>query len=151
MNISDVPTIKELSEKVQMVIIPVKGEYIARLDEKRKTVKPLSVNVMVPAKHNISDIKRAVIMHMEKERPYDDYVSVRTWMQTGPARKTDATKVLAETYTQNDLDRFEKLRHEAAAEAARKASIYNAGGWHSPSMGIDSTEYGDDGLPPLIK
>lgn len=138
-----IPTEKQLAEKVKLVEITVFGEYIARIDERRKTSKRYEVKVLVPENFTKSDVKRATPKMLITGKEFGDFVSMRTFEQTGAAKKTDKTITRRDLYTLRELDRFKKLRAEMkkADEAERR----------------DREKYGDTsdydrktGLPPVI-
>jgi hypothetical protein len=138
-----IPTEKQLSEKVKLVEITVFGEYIARIDERRKTSKRYEVKVLVQEGYNKSDIKRATPKILITSKDFGDFVSMRTFEQVGTAKKTDKTMVRRDLYTLRELDRFKKLRAEIKKEqdAERKTRARYG----------DTSEYDEKtGLPPVI-
>lgn len=137
-----IPTPKQLGEKIKMVEVEVEGEFIARIDDKRKTSKGYKVKVFVPEKFNKSDIKRATPKALDAAYK-GEFVSMRTFDQVGNAKKSDKTVARSTLYSKRELERFARLREEIAAREKKKKKA-------GDGEAEDSTEYGEDGLPPVI-
>lgn len=141
-----VPTEKDLDAKVKLVEIEVYGEYIARIDDKRKTSKRYEIKVLVPEGFNLSDIKRLTPKALMKSPDHGDFVTMRTFERIEKApKKTDATIKRRDLYTMQELSRFKKVRAEILKSQKDEKSARHSGG------AMDTTEYGDDGLPPLVE
>lgn len=138
-----IPTEKQLAEKVKLSEITVTGEYIARIDERRKTSRRYEIKVMVPQDFTKSDIKRLTPKALAVSKEYGDFVSMRTFHQEGPAKKTEKTIVRKDLYREHELARFKKLRTEM--QKGRRAEVDER-----KRLG-DTTEYDEKtGLPPVI-
>ena len=143
-----IPTEKELKQKVPMVEVPVKGEYIAAIDERRKTIRRYRITVLVPAGFTKSDLKRQTPRVLREHADYVDFVVMRTFFQDGVAKKTTKEMTLASMYSERELARFAKLRKEVDADA--RAEAKQRGDTQKGIPG-DTSEYDPDtGLPPVI-
>lgn len=136
-----VPTEEDLRRQVKLVEIVVDGDYIARIDEKRKTSRTYKTKLLVPEGFNKSDIKRLLPHHLRQEK--EDFIALRTFYPGKDApKKTEKKSKLGDLYSARELAQFKKWRDEAAkagkAELAERASTG------------DISRYGDDGLPPVI-
>ncbi len=137
-----IPSEKQLSEKVKLVEVKVAGEYIARIDDKRKTSKGYEIVIHVPEKFNKSDIKRATPKALNAKFP-GEFVSMRTFDQVGTSKKVEKTCIRRELYTKRELERFERLRKEIAKGRAGEIATHRALG--------DTSDYDPKtGLPPVI-
>ena len=138
-----IPTEKQLADKVKLVEISVKGEYIARIDERRKTSRRYNIKVLVPEKFTKSDIKRATPKALNEHKDTPDFVSMRTFEQDGPAKKTEKTITRRDLYTLRELERFKKVRNDLARSRGVEKKT-------RASLG-DTSEYDEiTGLPPVI-
>lgn len=141
-----IPTEKELKTKVDLVEIEVEGEYLARIDEKRRTSKRYSVKVKVPKKFTLSDVKRLTPKTLDKK--HDDFMYMRTFEVSGKPKDIKEKVELQELYSARDLSRFKKARLEdKKADKAEKA------GRGDLEKGIpgDTSDYDPDtGLPPVV-
>lgn len=138
-----IPTEKQLTEKVKLVEITVFGDYIARIDDRRKTSRRYEVKVLVPEKYTKSDIKRATPKTLLESKEYKDFVSMRTFEQSGAAKKTDKTITRRDLYTMRELERFKKLRSEMLKNKQKESKERRALG--------DTSDYDETtGLPPVI-
>ncbi len=134
-----VPSEADLARKVKLVEITVEGEYIAILDEKRRTKKNFKTLLLVPEGFNKSDIKRLVPRELRK---HPDFIALRTFEQTAPAKKTEKTSKLGDLYSPRELAQFKKWRDEI--NKAKKAELAER------AATGDASRYGDDGLPPVV-
>lgn len=143
-----IPTKADLARKVNLVEITVTGEFIGRIDEKRKTSYPYKIQVLVPEKFNGSDIKRLTAKALLHDEKYPNFIAMRTWSHDGKSKKTDQKIVRSELYSQRELERFDKVRREIEKNARDEVKERGRAG-----IGIaeDTSDYGDDGLPPLIE
>lgn len=138
-----IPTEAQLKDSVKLVEVTVFGEYIARIDERRKTSKRYEVKVNVPENFNKSDLKRATPKVLATHKDFGDFISMRTFTQEGAAKKTDKTIKRRDLYSIRELDRFKKLREEIAREKKRERAERAKYG--------DTSEYDDEtGLPPVV-
>lgn len=143
-----IPTEKELKQKVKLVSVPVKGEYIAAIDEKRKVSRRYKVDVLVPEGFNKSDLKRQTPRVLREHKDFIDFVSMRTFFQDGTAKKTEKTIVRQELYSDRELARFAKFRKEAAQDARLEQK---ARGDLDKGISGDTSDYDPDtGLPPVV-
>jgi hypothetical protein len=143
-----IPTEKELKQRVKLVEVQVKGEYMAAIDEKRKVSRRYVVKVLVPEGFNKSDLKRQTPRVLREHKDYVDFVMMRTFHQDGAAKKTDKTIVRADLYSDRELLRFEKFRKDAAMDAKKEKL---AQGNVDRGVPGDVSEYDPDtGLPPVI-
>lgn len=108
MNGSYIPSEKELEQTVKLVEVNVEGEYIARIDEKRKTTRAYKVTVQVQEGHNKSDIKRLVPAAIREK--HEDFVSMRTFYPKGKPKATSEKCKLKDLYNDMELARFAKQR-----------------------------------------
>lgn len=143
-----IPTEKQLKSKVKLVQIKVKGSYIAAIDERRKTARNYSVDVLVPEGYTKSEIKRLTPRVLREHKDFPDFVSMRTFQQDGTAKKTEKTIVLAELYSDRELARFSKFRKEVDADA--RADKKSRGNIEKGIPGDVSDIDPDTGLPPVI-
>lgn len=141
-----VPTVRELEDKLKLVEIEVEGQYIAMIDEKRRTSRIYKTKLLVPEGFTKSEIKRLVPKQLQKEK--DDFMSLRTFQQVGDkATKTEKTMKRKELYSSVELARFEKLR----ADEERMEALRRGGGSVVRGGVQDDTEYDPNtGLPPVI-
>ena len=141
-----VPTKKELEDKLRLVEIEVEGQYIAMIDEKRRTSRIYKTKLLVPEGFTKSEIKRLVPKQLQKEK--EDFMSLRTFNQVGDkATKTDKTMKRKDLYSSVELARFEKLR----ADEERMEELQRGGGSVISGGVRDDTEYDPNtGLPPVI-
>ncbi len=143
-----IPTDKELKAKVKVVAVPVKGTYIAAIDERRKTSRNYKVTVEVPEKFTKSDLKRMTPRVLREHKDFEDFVSMRTFQQDGPPKKTDKTTLLSAMYSERELTRFAKFRKEMDAD--RRAEAKGRGDLDKGIAGDVSEIDPDTGLPPVI-
>lgn len=143
-----IPSEKDLKKKVKVVEVPVKGEYIAAIDERRKVSRRYKITVEVPEGFTKSDLKRMTPRVLREHKDFEDFVAMRTFNQDGPAKKTTKTMILGDMYSQRELDRFTKFRKEAAAEA--RAEAKSRGDLDKGIAGDTSDIDPDTGLPPVI-
>lgn len=137
---SKIPSEKELNSTVKLVELKVEGTYIARLDERRRTTKKYSVMVLLPEGYGASDVKRLTARTLYEHPDLADFMSMRTHMAVGKPKKTTKTAILRDTYSDRDLAWF-----------SRKHAVDGDEEQYAPQQGIvDSTEYGDDGLPAVV-
>jgi hypothetical protein len=143
-----IPTEKQLKSKVKLVSVPVKGEYTAAIDEKRKVSRRYKVDVLVPEGFTKSDLKRQTPRVLAEHKDYVDFVFMRTFFQDGTAKKTDKTIVLAELYSDRELERFSKFRKEADMD---KRNEQKARGNLDKGIPGDVSDIDPDtGLPPVF-
>lgn len=143
-----IPTEKQLKAKVKIVEVPVKGDYIAAIDERRKTSRRYRVTVEAPEGFTKSDLKRLTPRVLREHKDYEDFVAMRTFQQDGLAKKTQKTMVLGDMYSDRELQRFAKFRKEAAADA--RAESKSRGDLDKGIPGDTSDIDPDTGLPPVI-
>lgn len=143
-----IPTEADLNKKLKLVEITVKGDYIARIDDKRTTSKPYEISVLVPENFTPSDVKRQTPVALKNSKEYSDFVYMRTHENTGAKPvKTDKTATRKELMSRREIVRIEKLRREAAQMAKQDKVKAYAGG-----RVIDTTpdeDLDERGLPPL--
>lgn len=142
-----IPSTRELNQSVKVVEVPIKGDYFARIDEKRITVRQYKVTVLLPEDFTMSDIKRAAPQAVYEAK--EDFKQIRTYHQDGKPTKTSKTMKRRDLYTARELARFDRLRKEYSAEGVKEAgerTVRRRGG----VMVGDTTEYGENGLPPVI-
>lgn len=143
----NIPTEAYLNQKVKLVLLRVKGDYIARIDERRRTSRRYEVDIHVPEGFTPSEVKRATPRVLLEHKDYGDFITMRTFEFEGKGKKTDRTAQRKDFYREKDLRRFAKLREEAARELAARGKRYEDGGVAL----ADTTEYDDEtGLPPVI-
>ncbi len=143
-----IPTEKELKQRVKLVSVPVKGEYIAAIDEKRKVSRRYKVDVLVPEGFNKSDLKRQTPRILREHKDFVDFVSMRTFYQDGTAKKTEKTIIRCDLYSDREIARFTKFRKEAATDAKRERASMGDKETGKPG---DVSEYDPDtGLPPVV-
>lgn len=109
-----IPTEKELNSSIKLVEVQVKGSYIARLDEKRKTTRNYDIKVLLPEKFTMSDVKRLTPRALAEQM--EDFVTIRTFEPHGKVKKTEKTSKLKELYNEPQLRRFAKLRKDIVQE-----------------------------------
>lgn len=145
-----IPTERDLNQKVKLISIMVSGQYLARIDERRKTSRPYKVEVLVPEKFTKSDIKRQTPKTLLEHKDFGDFVAIRTYDEDRKTiKKTDKSIARRELYSLRELQRFEKLRAEEDRERKLEMGerkVKNRGG----VLVGDTSEYGDDGLPPVV-
>lgn len=143
-----IPTEKELKARVKLVSVPVKGEYMAAIDEKRKVSRRYKVDVLVPEGFTKSDLKRLTPRVLREHKDYVDFVMMRTFYQDGTAKKTEKTMVRADLYSDREIARFTKFRKEQAADGKRERAAMGDRDAGKPG---DTSEYDPDtGLPPVV-
>lgn len=143
-----IPTEKELKQKVKLVSVPVKGDYIAAIDEKRKVSRRYKVEVMVPEGFTKSDLKRQTPRVLREHKDYVDFVSMRTFYQDGTAKKTEKSITRQDLYSDREIARFTKFRKEAAMDARNEQK---ARGNLDKGIAGDTSDYDPDtGLPPIV-
>lgn len=141
------PSEKELDGQVKLVEVRVWGDYIARLDEKRRTSKRYEIDVLVPSGYTASDVKRQTPKALMASKEYKDFMVMRTFNQDGKEKKTEKTAKLRDLYSQRDIDRFRKNRSDAEQE---QRAEHLARSSRKDGVG-DTTEYEDEtGLPRLV-
>lgn len=143
-----IPTDKELKQKTELVEVTVKGSYIAAIDERRKTARRYTVQVLVPKNFTKSDLKRQTPRVLLEHKEYPDFVMMRTFEQTGKVIKTNKTIKLESLYSDRELNRFKKMRNEIAKDA--KAERSGRGNLDKGISGDTSDIDPDTGLPPVI-
>lgn len=140
---SHIPTEKELAQKVKLVEVKVRGEYIARIDERRKTSKKYDIVVEAPERFTKSDLKRLTPRALIADDKIQDFVSMRTFDSYGTPKKTNKTMTRRDIYTQRELNRFDKIRREAAKQRRQELIERRTLG--------DTSDYDENtGLPPVI-
>lgn len=113
-----IPSVADLEKYIKMVEIGVTGDYIARIDEKRKTTKKFSIQVLVPENFTRSDVKRQTALALQKSEKHEDFIMMRTHEYDGKApKKSEVKKKRKEMFTERDLARFTRLRSEKKAKA----------------------------------
>lgn len=128
--------------------MPVVGEYIARIDERRRTSRRYKVKVKVREGFNLGDLKRATAKHLVEDKAYEDFITMRTFQQDGKATATKETAKLKSFYSEYELSRIERLRKDSLREEQKERTMRNEGG---VKIG-DTTEYEEaTGLPALIE
>lgn len=143
-----VPTEKELKSKVKLVEVPVRGEYIAAIDERRKVSRRYEVVVLAPEGFSKSDLKRLTPRVLREHKDYGDFVMMRTFIQNGTPKKTDKTITLASLYSEREINRFAKFRKELDADAR---ADQKARGNIDKGIPGDVSEYDEDtGLPRVV-
>lgn len=143
-----VPTEKELKSRVKLVAVPVRGEYIAAIDERRKVSRRYEVIVEAPEGFTKSDLKRLTPRVLREHKDYGDFVMMRTFIQNGTAKKTEKTIVLASLYSEREINRFSKFRKELAADARADKAVR---GDIDKGVPGDTSEYDEDtGLPRVV-
>lgn len=143
-----IPTEKELSKKVKLVEVPVKGSYWAGTGDGNRRKKNYKIAVLVQEDFTKSDLKRATPKALEESDEFSDFIYMRTFEQDGTPKKTTKTAALRDLYSERELRRFAKLRDEAK-EDAREENKYR--GDIAKGIAGDTTEYDPDtGLPPVI-
>lgn len=143
-----IPTEKELKQRVKLVTVPVKGEYMAAIDEKRKVSRRYKVDVLVPEGFTKSDLKRLTPRVLREHKDYVDFVMMRTFFQDGVAKKTEKTMIRGELYSDRELARFAKFRKEQASDIKRERSSLGDKDTGKPG---DVSEYDPNtGLPPVV-
>lgn len=143
-----IPSEKDLAKKVKVVEVPVKGDYIAAIDERRKTSRRYKVTVEVPENFTKSDLKRLTPRVLREHKDYEDFVAMRTFQQDGAPKKTTKTMALKEMYSDREIQRFAKFRKEAALDAKKERS--SRGDLDKGIPGDVSEIDPDTGLPPVI-
>lgn len=136
-----IPTDSDLKKQVSLVEIEVSGEYIARIDEKRRTTRSYKIKVLVPQGYNKGDIKRLTPRQLMKDKE-GDFIALRTFEETGGPKKTEKKAALSTLYSSRELARFSKLNGEFKKERDRESDERRQLG--------DTSQYGNDGLPPVI-
>ena len=142
-----IPSEKDLDNQVKLVEIKVTGEYIARIDDKRRTSRRYEIAINVPEGYSLSDIKRQTPKALMESKEYTDFITMRTFEQA-PAKpkKTDKTIRLRDFYSQREIERFSKLRKHVKADKAEEMKARRG----SPGMAADDSDYDPEtGLPPL--
>lgn len=147
---SYIPTEKELKKTVKLVEVKVTGTYIARIDERRRTTRKFDVAVLVPEKFDAADVKRLTARALLEDPDLGDFMTMRTHTMTGKPKKTAQTAVLEDMYSERELIWFRKKNAELQKERAAEAAYGKLHGIDGGGSMVDSTEYGDDGLPPVI-
>jgi hypothetical protein len=145
-----VPTEKELNARVKLVEVTVRGDYIARIDEKRKTTRPYTIKVKVPEGFSRSDVKRLTPPALRDSEKHPDFIIMRTHTCDGKATPTKETIKRRDLYTAHDLARFERVRVQALKEGRNEQALRN----HQRAAGgiSDTSDYDPrTGLPPLVE
>jgi hypothetical protein len=143
-----IPTEKDLKQKVKLVSVPVKGDYIAAIDERRKTSRRYKVDVMAPEGFTKSDLKRLTPRVLREHKDYGDFVSMRTFYQDGTPKKTEKTVVRGDLYSDREIARFARFRKEFEADAKNEG---RARGNLDKGIPGDTSDYDPDtGLPPVV-
>lgn len=147
-----IPSEKDLDQKVKLVQIKVTGEYIARIDDKRNTSKHYEIDVLVPERFTLSDVKRQTPKALQSSKDFTDFVFMREFhVADGNPKKTEKTATRRSLMTPRELVRIQKLRREALEdqkkEAARRGIRTDAG----VSLQDDTNYDPKTGLPPLVE
>ncbi len=141
-----IPTEKQLQQKVKLVEVAVKGEYIARIDERRRTSRRYEIKVLVPEGFNKSDLKRATAKTLLEHKDFEDFITMRTFEQSGKATATKETRKLADFYNMRELERMKRARQKELQEDAKERGDAKLG------KSGDTSDYDDKtGLPALIE
>lgn len=145
-----IPSEKDLDQKVKLVSIRVTGEYIANIGNKQTISKHYEIDVLVPERYLGSDVKRQTPKTLQSSKEFPDFLFMRTWNVEGQPKKTEKTATRRSLMSARELVRLQKFRREALqeqkSEAARRG-MRNDGGVR---IG-DTTDYGKNGLPPLVE
>lgn len=143
-----IPTDKDLKSKVKLVEVPVKGRYMAAIDERRRVSRNYKIKVLVPEGFTKSDLKRLTPRALAEDPSTPDFVFMRDFYQDGTAKKTTKTMKLADLYSARELSRFDKFRKELDQDikAERKARGDVTKGVAGDTSDIDP----DTGLPPVF-
>lgn len=129
------PTEGQLESRIKLVEAKVTGTYIARIDERRKTVRQYEIVVMLPEKWDLGFAKRLTAKALMESKEYPDVVAMRTYEVQGVPKKTDKTAKLKEMYDIHTLERYARINKQKA----------------SGVVPADADEMEDDGsLPPLV-
>jgi hypothetical protein len=132
-------TVKVLSQKVQ-------GEYIARIDDKRKTTRGYEVEIEVPDGFNLSHVKTATRQALAESKDYPDFVYMRTFECAGNAKDSTKRSPLRKVLSREKLALNKRFQERALREAAKnKKSARKVGG-----VIEDESDYDANGLPPVI-
>lgn len=141
-----IPTEKQLQAKVKLVEVTVKGEYIARIDERRRTSRRYTVKVLVPEGFNKSDLKRATAKTLLEHKDFEDFITMRTFEQSGKPVPSKETRKLADFYSMRELERMKRGRAQEL-----KDELKDRGNTRLGKSG-DTSEYEEStGLPALIE
>lgn len=141
-----IPTEKQLQAKVALVEVTVKGEYIARIDERRRTSRRYEVKVKVPTGFNKSDLKRATAKTLLEHKDFEDFITMRTFEQSGKPAPTKETRKLADFYNMRELERMKRGRAKELQEDAKERGNAKLG------KSGDTSDYEEStGLPALIE
>ncbi len=144
----EIPTEKELESKVRCVEVPVRGEYIAMIDERRKTSRRYEIKVIVQESFNKSDLKRQTAKALIEHKDYEDFVTMRTFEQNGKPVPSKETRKLRDFYSMREIERLKRARAQEFREEEDERSVKARGG----VLGGDTTEYNKKtGLPELIE
>ena len=141
-----IPTEKELATKVKLVEVSVKGEYIARIDERRRTSRRYVIDVLVPHGFNKSDLKRTTAKTLLEHPDFEDFITMRTFEQNGKAVASKETRTLADFYSMRELERMKRGRAQEAKEELKERGNAKLG------RSGDTSDYDEKtGLPALIE
>jgi hypothetical protein len=120
-----IPSDKELNSKVKMVQVEVEGQYLAQLDERRRTSRTYKIKVLVPEGFTMAHVKHLTPLALREAK--DDFMGMRTFKVLGKPAATKESIILKELYTEFQLRRFAKKRlKRAVAEKAARQRYFDA-------------------------
>lgn len=142
-------TREELESKVPSITVQVEGEYIARIDERRRTVRRYSIELELPQSFNNSNVKNRVPEILSEHKDYEDFMSMRTFYVVSEPKPTGRKPILRTLLSRaqisrNDRNRERALREQKKDHAMQREQI-------SIGVAMDNSENLDErGLPPVI-
>lgn len=142
-----IPTEKELRQKVKCVSVKVTGQYIAMIDERRRTSRKYDVSVVVPEKFTSADLKRATAKTLLEHPDMGDFVTMRTFERAdNKVVPVKEPRQLSDFYSLRALDRMKRQREAEAKEESKARGNVDKG------ISGDTSEYNPrTGLPDLVE
>lgn len=146
-------TEEDLNAPVKAVLIKVYGKYTKR-GEQRKDVyeDDYEAEIEVPARYAMGHVKLGINRYIKKElkgiraRTFE----VDTSFNPVPVKEKRIVKDFMSQQGLMDNDSVKRLYHERLQRARLEQQAKQDGTWVPPAFS-DTTNYGDDGLPPLAR
>lgn len=144
-------TEQDLEAPIKTVLVRVEGKYTKRSDQRKEVYEDdYEADIEVPAKWQMGHVKLGVNRYIKKElkgiraRTYE----VNPDVDPVPQEKTRPRKYFMSQQGIMDNESKKRLYHEAQ-ERRRRIDEDKRSGHYAPPPFEDTTDYGEDGLPPL--
>lgn len=146
-------TEEQLNAATKALKIRVTGSYTKRAEHRKEVYEDhYEADIIVPEKWNMGHVKLATNRHIKKELKG---IRARTFEVDGSVDPKPAEgKFKAKDFMSHqgilDNESAKRMYLEKRAKALAEQDAKENGSWVPPEIS-DTTHYGDDGLPPLVR